>query len=105
VVFLGGPGDPTPKTGESLVGKLTLRESMAVIASSELHVSADTGNGHIAAAYGVPTVSVFGPMDPVRFRPYGPKATVLRDPSHRPEAITADQILEACLAKLGERVA
>ncbi len=105
VVFLGGPGDPVPTCPGAiqLVGKISLRESMGAIAASDLHLSADTGNGHIAAAYGVPTVSVFGPMDPSRFRPYGPLARVLRDPSCRPEAVPPTQILEAARACLSAR--
>ncbi|MCO5298142.1 MAG: glycosyltransferase family 9 protein [Fimbriimonadaceae bacterium] len=95
VVWTGGPGDAVPELpgATSLVGALTLRESMAAIAGSAVHLSGDTGSGHLAAAYGVPTVTVFGPMDPARYRPYTHRGTVLReggDPANvRPEAIAA----------------
>jgi ADP-heptose:LPS heptosyltransferase len=72
VAALGGPGDPllpVPQVTD-LVGRLRLRETMAWVASSAVHIAADTGTGHIAAAYGVPVVSIFGPTDPSRFRPY-----------------------------------
>lgn len=79
VVFLGGPGESAPEVGaNSLVGKLSLRETMAWIASSRLHVAADTGSGHIAAAYGVPSIAVFGWTDPKVFRPYS-KSTIVLD--------------------------
>lgn len=80
VVFLGGPGDPVPHWPDDQVwvGKLALTETMSWIASSRLHLAADTGSGHIAAAYDVPVVSVFGPTDPNRYRPYTKGGTVLR---------------------------
>jgi ADP-heptose:LPS heptosyltransferase len=79
VVALGGPGDPRlPEPGAlDLVGRLALRESMAWIAHSRLHLAADTGSGHIAAAYGVPVVSLFSNKPPQRSRPWGPRVTVI----------------------------
>ncbi len=44
--------------------KLTLSEAMRVLAESRGIVTVDTGLGHLAAALGVPTVSLFGPSDP-----------------------------------------
>lgn len=86
VAFLGGPTDPTPGMAESLdwVAKTSLSETMAAVAESAVHFSADTGSGHIAAAYGVPVVSVFTVTNPVRYRPYTDRGVVLespRDPS------------------------
>jgi len=102
IAYLGGPGDPEPAVAgaQSQVGKLSLSESMGWIAGSVLHVSADTGNGHIAAAYGVPTVSVFGPTDPVRYRPYSNCAKVLRASSHLIGDVSDDEILEAAISQL-----
>ncbi|MBS1718797.1 MAG: glycosyltransferase family 9 protein [Armatimonadetes bacterium] len=101
VAFLGGPGDPEPTTGLNLVGKTSLRESMALVKSSALHLAADTGTGHIAAAYGVPVVSIFGPTNATRFRPYSDRGVVLqreRDPASVPveDVISAaKKLLEA----------
>ncbi|MBC8063619.1 MAG: hypothetical protein H7Y17_02220, partial [Chlorobia bacterium] len=41
---------------------------MSAVAHSTIHLAADTGTGHMAAAFGVPFVSVFGPTDPKLFR-------------------------------------
>lgn len=81
VVFVGGRTDPRPQDGlgTDLVGKTSLRETMSIVASSELHLAGDTGTGHIAAAYGVPVVSVFGPTDPNRYRPFTENGRVLRN--------------------------
>ncbi len=80
VAFIGGPGDPKVdlEGSEDFVGRLPLADSMAMVAASELHLAGDTGTGHMAAAYGVPVVSVFGHMDPVRYRPYTERGVVLR---------------------------
>jgi ADP-heptose:LPS heptosyltransferase len=63
-----------------LTGKLTVRETMAVIAGLDLFLSPDTGPMHMAAAVGTPSVSVFGPSDPVRYfsGAPGPRHVVVR---------------------------
>lgn len=75
VVAVGGPNDPKlnlPGVSD-LVGQTSLKQTMAVIASSKLHLAADTGTGHIASAYGVPVMSVFGSIghSPAEYRPWG----------------------------------
>ena len=80
ITFLGGKGDPEVEVegAQNCVGRLSLAESMAMVASSELHMAGDTGTGHMAAAYGVPVVSIFGHMDPRNYRPYTKNGRVLR---------------------------
>lgn len=96
VAFLGGPGEDAPpvESASNLVGKTSLRETMAWIAASDLHLAADTGTGHLAAAYGVPVVSVFGPTDPAVFRPYSERARVLRRGTN-PSEVPVSDILHA----------
>ncbi|MFY9234954.1 MAG: glycosyltransferase family 9 protein [Fimbriimonadaceae bacterium] len=79
VSYLGGPTDPHPSQGGDLVGRLPLNETMAAVKASAIHLCSDTGTGHIAAAYGVPVVSVFGPTDPARYRPWTDRGRVLRN--------------------------
>jgi len=50
-----------------LTGRLSLRETMALLAELDLFLSPDTGTMHAACAVGTPSVSVFGPSDPVRY--------------------------------------
>ena len=96
VVFLGGPGDPIPKVEGALnwVGQLSLSQTMAAVALSGLHLAADTGTGHIAAAYGVPTVSIFGPTSVKQFRPYSDLGTVLRE-GDDPAAVSVSSVMGA----------
>jgi heptosyltransferase-2 len=77
-----------------LMGAVSLRELMAVIAASQCVVSGATGPAHMAAALAVPTVSLFDPRRnnlPVRWQPLG-QGVVLR-----PDVPTCEKcIYEAC---------
>jgi ADP-heptose:LPS heptosyltransferase len=102
VAFLGGTGDPPPdlEGAVDLVGKLPLRSTMAAVAISKLHLAGDTGSGHIAAAYRVPVVSVFGSMDPANYRPYTAAGIVLREGSEA-SCVPTGSVIEAAEAALG----
>lgn len=51
--------------GVNLAGKLSLRSSMALYSNLDLAICTDSGPAHLAAAVGIPTLSVFGPTDPI----------------------------------------
>ncbi len=97
VVFLGGPTDCAPDVPGSIdwVNKASLSETMGAVAESSIHLAADTGTGHMAAAYGVPVVSLFGPTSPEFFAPYTEKRVVLRKDSKVTADISPQEILEA----------
>jgi len=61
-----------------LTGKLTLRQSIALIEKLHLVVANDTGPMHIAAILGVPTVTFFGAGDLIETRPLGPKVSIIK---------------------------
>ena len=56
----------------------TLVELLGELASAGCFVGNDSGPGHLAGVLGVPTVTLFGPTDPARWRPLGPSVRVLR---------------------------
>ena len=49
-----------------------LEENLAILSRCRAFVGLDSGFSHAAAALGVPTIALFGPSDPERFRPVGP---------------------------------
>ena len=49
----------------------SIHQSTALYRQLSLFVSCDTGPLHLCAALGIPTVSIFGPTDPVRNGAYG----------------------------------
>src|SRR5207249_2930648 len=63
-----------------LSGRTTIRELMAVIKRCDLFLTNDTGPMHIAAAFGVPVVTLFGPTDSQTTSPFGSGHTVVRHP-------------------------
>ncbi|WP_245723477.1 glycosyltransferase family 9 protein [Paramicrobacterium humi] len=66
-----------------LAGRMRLDEFAAEIADAELVVSADTGAAHLASAYGIPSVVLFGPAPPEEWGPPPGPHIVLTDASAR----------------------
>ena len=85
---------PLPVAVLNLMGQVSVRELVGVIAASHVVVSGATGPAHIAAACGVPTVSLFDPRRnnlPIRWQPLG-QGVVLR-----PDVPTCEKcIYDAC---------
>lgn len=48
----------------SVAGKITFEEELALISNLDLMLSMDSGNGHLAAMYGVPVVTLWGVTHP-----------------------------------------
>lgn len=60
----------------SAAGRLTLRQTMALIKRCDLFITLDSGPLHIAQALGVPTIALFGPSDPQVTGPLGPSIII-----------------------------
>jgi len=61
----------------NLAGRTSLDQALAVIASAKAMVSNDSGLMHVAAAFGVPQVAIFGSSSPLHTPPLSDKAQVL----------------------------
>lgn len=62
----------------NLVGKLSLREMSALVQHCRVFVGCDSGATHVAAASGIPVVSLFSAANEVDvWKPWGPKVKVL----------------------------
>jgi heptosyltransferase II len=118
VVIFGGPGE-TDIAAEieqhlggvclNLAGTTTVRGLMALIRKCSLFVTNDSGPMHIAAAFGVPLVAIFGSTDHATTSPYTERAVVVRKDiecapcklrecptDHRcMKAVTADDVVSA----------
>ena len=55
----------------ALAGATTVGQLAALYRRSRLVLGTDNGAMHLAAAVGTPTVTLFGPADPVEFAPWG----------------------------------
>ena len=72
--------DIQTKAGIALINainKTSLLDMAALIEKAAVLVAGDTGPLYIAAALGVPTVSIFGPTNPTVFAPPGARSAVL----------------------------
>ena len=61
-------------------GRLTFRQSAALLDRAALVVSGDTGPMHAAAALGTPQIALFGPTSPDWYGPRGGRALTLAHP-------------------------
>ncbi|GAA4677166.1 glycosyltransferase family 9 protein [Pseudonocardia yuanmonensis] len=123
VVVTGGPAERTLAERVAagaglpddrvLAGRTSIAEFAALVAGAALVVSGDTGIAHLAAAFGRPSVVLFGPVGPERWGPpAGPHralthAEVRRgdpfadDPDPALLAIGVDEVEAACLDVTG----
>ncbi len=93
-------------TGVNLCGQLTLRQSLALYEHMQLSVCVDSGPAHMSAAVGTPTIAIFGPTDPGRWRPWGANHVAVFDPTsinHKCSMHTECKI-SRCLGKLSSEL-
>ena len=86
VIFTGGPSD-IERVDEikemmdqevvSLAGETTLKELAALAKQIDVMVSGDSGPVHVTAAVGTPTITLFGPSNEKKYRPYGEQHQIL----------------------------
>ena len=75
------------KNAINLIGAMTFQEELALISNLDLMLSMDSANGHLAALYGIPTVTIWGVTHPFAgFYPFrqDPDNALLADRSQFP---------------------
>jgi len=77
-VFIGGPGDDLSRFSEFRTQiNHSLRDTLILIQSASLFVGNDSGPAHIAAAFNIPLVVLFGESNPVIWAPWRAHAQTL----------------------------
>ena len=77
-VFIGGPGESLSAFNSyRTVVDAPLEDVKSLLAGAALFVGNDSGPAHIAAAFGVPVVVLFGSSDPDIWSPWKTEAVVL----------------------------
>jgi len=125
IVLSGGPGEveigaDIAKAMQSshlnIIGKTSVRQMMAVLAASSLMITNDSGPMHVAAAFNIPVVAVFGPTDHTTTSPWGTRSQIVRHPvecspcmlrqcpiDHRcMQRVTVEDVMSAVAGLLGD---
>lgn len=77
-----------------------LLDLAGLLESAVLFIGNDSGPGHLAAALGTPTLSLFGPTDPHIWRPLHPLARVIQAADGRLESIVVEEVFKAAMEML-----
>jgi len=94
-VFLAGPAnDPAPFSAFRVWRNAPLSYLKSLMSGASLFIGNDSGPAHVAAAFGVPVVALFGPSDPVAWAPWRTPSQVMTSR----EDITRIQVSEVIAA-------
>jgi ADP-heptose:LPS heptosyltransferase len=91
--FIAAPGEDLSAFAAHEILSGPLSRTKSVLAAASLFIGNDSGPAHMAAAFGVPVVVLFGPSDPVVWAPWKVESRALADPQDirriRPEDVIA----------------
>jgi ADP-heptose:LPS heptosyltransferase len=80
-VFVAGPDDDVSAFRDfRVIRGAPLAEVKSLMAGAQIFIGNDSGPAHIAAAFGVPVVALFGASNPVTWAPWRTEARVLTSP-------------------------
>ena len=95
VRFIGAATDDlSPFREFQTIAGAPLKQTMSLLSSASVFIGNDSGPAHIAAAYGVPEVVIFGNSDSVVWKPWRTKSQILIAPGGIAR-ISAEQVLDA----------
>jgi heptosyltransferase III len=81
-IFIAGPGENLGAFRRfTTVEGASLEEIKSLLAGATLFIGNDSGPAHMAAAYGIPVVVLFGSSDPEIWRPWQTESVVLKNPN------------------------
>ena len=75
-------------------GKTKLLEAVSIMNRAKLFVGNDSGLGHMAASVGCKTLTLFGPGNSQRYRPWHSEGTVLLAPNSKLKNLAVYDVLE-----------
>lgn len=102
-MILAGPADDASAFAQFQVFRnAPLADVKNLMSGASLFIGNDSGPAHIAAAFGVPVVVLFGPSNPVTWAPWRTEARVLTSQGSI-DKITIDEVMAAAETLRGAR--
>jgi ADP-heptose:LPS heptosyltransferase len=103
VLVTAGPMDDEPvekmtkalQCSPTIVRGKSIREVASIISQLNLYVTNDTGVMHVSAGVGTPTLSLFGPTDPLQWAPIGEQHRYLVGSNGNMGNITIEKVVGA----------
>lgn len=100
ILITAGPDDDEPlremtlnlANEHTVLQNQPIRFVASVLRACDLYVTNDTGMMHVAAATGTPTLSLFGPTDPLQWAPPGPQHRFILGAGGSVDAIPIDKV-------------
>ena len=86
-----------------LVRQERLSELIGLTAAADLFVGNDSGPAHVAAAVGTPTIALFGPTNPVVWRPRAAHCQIISAPDGKLDALEVTDVFLAVKSIMSER--
>jgi heptosyltransferase-2 len=107
-VYLCGPiegerPDILAALADSKVITPDLHDLTTVLRGAQLFIGNDSGPGHLAAAVGTRTLSLFGPTDAAVWRPLGEGCEAVEAPDGELSQLSVETVLDRALEMLGNR--
>lgn len=97
-IVIAGPTDnPAPFSDFQVLHSCPIRRIKELTSRAALFIGNDSGPAHIAAAFGVPVIVLFGSSDPVTWAPWRTESQVLTSPAGI-EAIMLEDVIAAAEA-------
>jgi ADP-heptose:LPS heptosyltransferase len=106
-LLVEGPADEQAAAPLRLVAGATPARDLpprvlgALLSRAGVYAGNDSGVSHLAAAWGAPTVALFGPTDPDVWSPVGARVRVLRSPTEAMDGIAVDDVVAAMCGVAG----
>ena len=101
VTFVLGPAEIERGMVKSLAGgrypvetPVSIGDLARILAHSSVFIGNDSGVAHLAAMTDTPVVVLYGPTDPVIWRPVGERVVQVISPDGNMTGITVDEVLE-----------
>jgi hypothetical protein len=96
-----------PDSPFAVVKSESLQDLVGLLDSAEGYIGNDSGVSHLAAFLGIPVLVVFGPSDPVRWRPFGRRVSIVTSTAVKcrpcPDSANTDCREPLCLKQISSQ--